>query len=215
MRPFRLFQSPRAKRWLAIFVLALLVMGGGVVSLGPALVREDPLARADAIYVLGGGWVNRWLEAEALYREGWAPLILLSSGGGLGEGDRMLAARGVHLPTGGEAGHDLLVRQLGLPAAAVEVLPAEVDNTAQEAIAIRERVRAAGWHRIIVLTDLATTRRAGFAFRRELGSSVTVIVRASRLDGFKAARWWQSREGVRTVMYETPKLIVYWLGLRG
>jgi uncharacterized SAM-binding protein YcdF (DUF218 family) len=184
------------------------------LSAGRLLVRQDQLGKADAIYVLGGSWANRWLEAVDLYRGGWAPLILLSAGG-RESGELVLAARGVHVPGSAELGRDVMVRQLGLPASAVEVLPDDLDNTAQEAAAIRERAHLAGWHAVIVITDLASTRRAGYAFRRELGGALRVIVRAPRLDQFDGAHWWRTRSDFRTVFYEAPKLLAYWLGLRG
>ena len=41
------------------------------------MVVEDPLAKADAIYVLGGTMYERPLEAVDLYKAGWAPTIVL------------------------------------------------------------------------------------------------------------------------------------------
>src|SRR5262245_38944069 len=40
----------------------------------------DPLQRADAILVLAGSRVDRWLEAVDLFKEGWAPKVVLSPG---------------------------------------------------------------------------------------------------------------------------------------
>ena len=53
---------------LAIFALS---------RLGSLLVVEDPLAKADAIFVLGGTRYERPLEAVDLYKAGWAPRITL------------------------------------------------------------------------------------------------------------------------------------------
>ena len=54
----------------------------------PALVHIDPLARADYIVVLGGE-SDRAVAAAQLYREGWAPKVILSSSG---ENTDLLAA---------------------------------------------------------------------------------------------------------------------------
>src|SRR5262245_34220222 len=41
------------------------------------LLRSDPLQKADVIVVLGSARYERTLEAGMLYREGWAPRVLL------------------------------------------------------------------------------------------------------------------------------------------
>jgi uncharacterized SAM-binding protein YcdF (DUF218 family) len=67
---------------------------------------------------------------------------------------------------------------------------------------------------MIVVTSKYHSRRAGFAFRREFaGTSVQVIVRASRHDPSEPARWWRRRADVRSVSSELQKLAAYMLGL--
>ena len=107
------------------------------------------------------------------------------------------------------------VRREEVPADAIETLPDELDNTAQEADAIATWARERHWTRLIVITDRASTRRAGFAMRRVLGSDTKVIMRGPRIDPFAPDAWWRSRRDVRAVLYETPKLLAYWCGLRG
>ena len=46
--------------------------------LGDALIDVDPLTKADYIVVLGGNR-ERGIEAANLYREGWAPKVIVSS----------------------------------------------------------------------------------------------------------------------------------------
>jgi hypothetical protein len=56
-----------------------LLFGRGV---GRWLVREDTLARADALYVLGGSVGERPVEAGDLFLAGWAPSSPSTAGGG-------------------------------------------------------------------------------------------------------------------------------------
>jgi uncharacterized SAM-binding protein YcdF (DUF218 family) len=119
------------------------------------------------------------------------------------------------VPNDSELAQDLLVNQLEVPAAAVEILPRPVDNTAEEAEAIRALAERAGWTRLIVVTDRASTRRAGYAFRRVFGDRVKVMVTCNRDDPFDPGRWWAQRWSVRATFYEAPKLLAYWMGLRG
>ncbi len=179
---------------------------------GRLLVRVDPPAQADAIYVLGGARVDRWLEAVSLYKAGHAPLILLSSGG-KERGQLALEADGIHVPSNVEIARDIMVSQMGLPASAVEVLPEAVDNTAAEAEAINRRARADRWRTLIIVTGSPSTRRAAYAFERVLGDEVTLIVRDAPFDDYDPVWWWTRREWFRSTFYEFPKLIAYWMGL--
>ena len=53
--------------------------------LGDALIDVDPLEKADYIVVLGGDY-ERGVEAANLYREGWAPKVIVSSSGPSADG---------------------------------------------------------------------------------------------------------------------------------
>lgn len=170
--------------------------------------RQDPLAPADAIYVLGGTRITRALEASELYHAGLAPRIVISNGG-WEPAMTELAARGIHVTTEAETAREVLVDHLGVPASAVELLPGSLDNTAAEARDVRDR----GWSRLIVITDCATTRRAAFAFRHIMGPRVTVMARCARTDTYTPWTWWNSRASFRQTFYELPKLLVYWMGL--
>ena len=108
-----------------------------------------------------------------------------------------------------------MINNLNIPASAVELFPEDVDNTAQEAEIVLSRARAAHWTRLIVITGRATTRRAAFAFRRVLGKDIAVTVWSSRYDSYRPWKWWATRADIRTAGTEFPKLVAYWLGLKG
>ena len=181
---------------------------------GRFLVREDPLESADAIFVLAGARVERWLEGYELYRERRAPIMVLSPGP-TSPAEIDLRARGIRFPSEGDIARDTLV-QLGVPAETIRILPRAVDNTAQEALALHDMSRTQAWQRIIVVTSAYHTRRARFAFRREFrDSSIQIVVRASRFDGSEPARWWRHRPDIRFVTSELQKLALYGMGLGG
>jgi len=182
-------------------------------SLGRLLVRIDPLQPADAIYVLGGSRASRALEAAELYRAGLASRIVMSPGA-TDTAEQALRQRGIRLPTDADIMRSVLIDHLGVPATAVLILPDDVDNTAQEATVIARMAKAEGWHRLIVLTMCAATRRAGIAFNRALDRGVALIVRCPRYDTYDGRGWWTRRESIRETLVEAPKLLAYWLGLR-
>ena len=181
---------------------------------GRYLQHEDPLQKADAIFVLAGTRMERPLEAVDLYKEGWAPVVVLSPGRPEWT-EGMLRARGIRFPSDVELERDALV-QLGLPAAAIVATNGYVDNTAQEANLLRAMVFAHHWRRVIIVTSKYHTRRAAFAFRRGLeGTGAEVVMRATRYDSSDPARWWRIRSDLRFAGSEWQKLVAYRLGLGG
>lgn len=212
---FGLFRLSR-KLFLFFAIVVLAVAAACFVSAGRLLVDPralEPAAEADVIYVLAGADADRWLEGYDLWREKRAPLILLSPGFRDSAALELLS-RGVRVPSGADIARDVLVEQLGVPPAAVEVVPTQLDNTAAESEAIAGLAASRGWRRVLVVTSLPHTRRTMFAMRRALDpGGVTVQVRASRYDEFDPSRWWTSRTSVRWILMELPKLAAYRLGL--
>ncbi len=193
----------------------LLLGAATMAGAGRLLVRVDPLdasAPADVVYVLGGSLADRWLEAVDIYKAGAARRILISRGG-TERAEVLLASQGIVLPTSADNARTVMVEKLGVPADAVEVLRDPVDNTAHEAAAIVARARREGWTKIVVITTRAATRRAGYAFRRDLGGDMQIVVRDTRYDTFNPTWWWRTRGDFRQTFIEFPKLIAYWLGL--
>jgi uncharacterized SAM-binding protein YcdF (DUF218 family) len=175
--------------------------------------HEEPLEKADLIFVLAGDRVERWLEAVDLYKEGWAGRIVLSPGP-VAKIEEQLKARGINYPREGDLARAAVIAA-GVPPDAVSVLAEPVDNTAQEAAALHRMLAGTLNTRIIVVTSRYHTRRAGFAFRREFGrgSSPLITIRGSRYSSVDPARWWRHRGDVRYIMYEMPKLLAYVAGL--
>jgi hypothetical protein len=72
--------------WLLVQWMVNLVFAGCLILvftpagdwLGDALIDVDPLTKADYIVVLGGN-DDRAIEAANLYRQGWAPKVIVSS----------------------------------------------------------------------------------------------------------------------------------------
>jgi len=213
--PSRAVTRPsRIRRWWWRGLLVALVVSplAAFPFLGRLLVAEDPLQPSDAIVVLAGARVNRWLEAVDVRAAGLAPRIVLSRGMRDG-GEDLLAARGVHVPDDAELAKSAMV-ELGVPAEAITFLPARADSTAEEAAIVRRLAESSGWRRVIVVTSKQHTRRARLAFRRELdGTGIEPLIRASRYDAADPAHWWRDRQGLRETLFEWIKLVAYTLGL--
>ena len=183
----------------------------GLSKLGSFLVVEDPLEKADAIFVLGGTRFERPLEAVDLYREGWAPRILLFR---IVKdwGEVELIQRGFEFPLESDVQFEALKR-MGVDAGAIAVL-GEKDNTKEEGAEIRAQVIANHWTRVIVVTSKQHTRRARLTVSRRLaGTGARVIIRASRYDRTRPERWWRDRPTLRFTLFESQRLLGYWIGV--
>ena len=199
------------RTFVALVLLTLASIAWFAVYGGRFLQHEDPLQKADAIFVLAGARVERALEAVDLYKEGWAPFIVLS-GGRVEAGEYWLRQRGITFPREGDALR-IMMGQLGIPSSAILQPPESVDNTGQEANVLRAMVQARHWRRVIIVTSKYHTRRAAFAFRRGLEhTGAEPIVRASRYDSSDPARWWRHRADLRFASSEWLKLLLYRLG---
>jgi len=182
------------------------------VSLGHVLHNEDPLDKSDVIFVLGGTRVERIAEAGALYREGWAPRILLSRQ--ISEPAEIeLRAAGLQIPTETQMQRNVL-QQMGVPLEAIEEVRAEQVATANEVEELAQIAEVRGWRRIIVVTSKLHTARSRLTLRRRFsGTGRQIIMRASRYDIANIDDWWANRSTLRFVLFESQKLLAYALGI--
>jgi uncharacterized SAM-binding protein YcdF (DUF218 family) len=201
------------RRFIPIAAVVVLVCAAtSLYHLGSFLCREDPLDRADAIFVLAGTRMERPLEAADLYLQGYAPYVVLTRDIP-DSGVLVLERRGLTFPSDAELARDTLVR-LGVPPAAILLLPRNHDSTREEVQTLRELVDQRHWKRIIIVTSKLHTRRAAFAARRALvGTSATIVIRATRYDPADPAHWWRVRRDLRNVLFESQKLVAYWLSV--
>ncbi len=175
---------------------------------GGLLYHEDALEPADAIAVLGGGALDREVEAADLFAAGYAPVVVLTrtpEPAVIAE----LQARGLDVSTPLERRLDYL-EALGVPREAITVLQRPVESTHAEAELIAEWAETREIGRIIVVTDGYHTSRSRLVFARVLrGRPTEVLVRPSRTSGFDAATWWHGRSDLRNGLLEIQKYAYY------
>ena len=201
---------------LAATLAAVTVLGFVVYQLraplltrvGGLLYHEDPLGPADAIAVLGGGGLDRTVEAADLFAAWYAPIVVLTRTPEvpiIAE----LQARGLDVSTKLEVQLDHL-EALGVPRDATTVLQRPVDSTQAEAELIAEWAESRQMGRIIVVTAGFHTSRARFVFDRVLrGRPTEVLVRPSRSSGFDPDTWWHVRSNRRNGLFELEKYVYY------
>jgi uncharacterized SAM-binding protein YcdF (DUF218 family) len=159
--------SRRQKSLLIAALLGVFAMGVlAFTGLGRFMAREDPLQKADAIFVFAGKYIERPLEAADLYKDGYAPRIVVTRAT-LDQATFELQRRRVRIPTEYDLTAEML-EQVGVPDSAL-VSPRFIhDNTAEEARTLRELTLQHGWRRVIVVSSKYHLRRVSLAVRRQL-----------------------------------------------
>lgn len=203
------------KRYLirGALVLAPILLLSAVTlpRLGSWLVVQDPLAKSDAIIVLGGTMYERQLEAVDLYTEGWAPRIYLFREV-IDWGELALLERGIAYTTVVDLQIDAMLR-LGIPRDAIRILD-RAGSTSEEADFVRRLATSEKLSRVIIVSSKQHTRRVRLVMRRKLaGTGAEVVVRPSRYDRSNVEQWWTRRATLRFTLFETQRLFGYWIGV--
>ncbi len=191
MKPLRYFWPA-----CAIVVIVALLLGAG-----PFLVVHDPLQSADAIVVIGGDHKpERMQQAAQLYRQHQAPLIIISAGTIVLEGNQQVAEAQVMYRQ---------ARELGLPDE-VLILEQASKSTYENAVYTKALCLARGIHSILLVTSAYHSRRARRLFQDVYGSAISVAVQPAPAVGC-ALCWPCHIDQVRVVAYEYWNWMQYWL----
>ena len=202
------------KRWrgilksLLVFVLAWPVLSWVAAR---ALIVSAPLNSADAIVVLSGSstYVERTRKAAELYRQGRAPLVLLTDDHMRGGWSTVLQRN----PYFVERATDELIEQ-GVPAEKIRVVPGLAASTHAEAVLLKDYTTAQGLRSILVVTSAYHSRRALRRMRGSFDGTGMTIGLEPVPPGWQTpapAFWWLQHGGWRSVGIEYVKLIYYWL----
>ena len=197
-----------------MFVVILLILLSalyGLSRLGSFLVVEDPLRKADAIIVLGGSMYERQMEAVDLFQAGMAPRIYLFRE--IADwGEHVLIERKIPYLRAVDVQIDAMVK-LGVPRESISILD-QAANTASEARFVHDLVQSQRYSSIIIVTSKQHTRRARLVMSRRLADlGTTIVMRGSHYDLTPTDKWWTDRPTIRFTLFESQRLLGYWIGI--
>ncbi len=172
----------------AIFVLAVLV------GIGHWLDVSDPLAKADAIVAISGDTGARAETAIALWKQGYAPLLIFSGG----SSDPQSVASAELMKRAAVAA--------GVPANAIAVEGASA-TTEENAERVAELMKSRGLVSAILVTSPYHQRRAAMLFEREFGR-VALTFRNHPADDpeWDPNLWWTADPSRSLTLLELAKL---------
>lgn len=191
-----------------IFLFFILVSATTCRNAGKWLVKKDNPVQADALVILMGSIPDRVLEASDLYKAGFADRVVIveESMGAY----RELEARGAHIISNTQQCRNAAIA-LGIPSENIVVLPGDARSTQQEAIIIREFLKARpGIDTILLVTSSDHTRRAFMIFEKAFeksGMHIVVYSCPSKYSNFNGKGWWKRKESIQVVLFESVKIV--------
>jgi uncharacterized SAM-binding protein YcdF (DUF218 family) len=201
--------SPRKRAVLIsavlLAVIAFFTRTLWLPMLADFLVVNQPVEKADAIYVLGGFDPIRAPAAASLFRAGYAPRVLVSA-------YPHSPPQAKWLNSDSMACYKLLVAA-GVPAQEVDVI-GTASSTYEEAINLKEYLRRHPVKSLLIVTSHFHSRRVQWTFTRALADQVKLIVVESDNRHFYTYDWWRNSYGRLVVFNEYTKLVYYGLRYR-
>jgi uncharacterized SAM-binding protein YcdF (DUF218 family) len=199
-----------ARRRILRIALCFLAMWPLIAWVGAKLlVVKSELSSADAIVVLSGSstYVERADWAARLYREGRAPVILLTNDS-VRSGWSNAEERNPYF-------YELAARELqqrGVPAAKIQVVPEIVSGTYEESLELRDYAIAHKLKRLLVVTSAYHTRRALWTLRSACEGRDMEVGIEGPPPGWQTplpGTWWLHRFGWKVVAGEYVKMVYY------
>ena len=202
-------------KWLFFLLVVLYMLSSYfrvpiLTRLGQFLVVADVPQKSDLIVCLAGGNIERGLATADLYKQGLAPLVLLTwevppDGYGL------LKERGLHYPENVDLLR-MVLRGLGVPDAALLKGDRRIASTYDEAVLVKALVEKRGYGSIILVTSPPHSRRTWMTFKRVLREAdCRIFVVPTPYSGFNPTDWWKKPKYLRQAVLEYQELFFYLL----
>lgn len=197
------------RRVVKILLVCILIWPFAAWAGARLLITEAPLAKADAIVVLGGSanYKERAREAARLLLARRAARILITNDNQRGPWSSAEQRNLYFYERSLEELHNA-----GVPDHSVDVLMHPVDGTHAEAELVKQYAREHGLRSVLVVTSAYHSRRALWTFSRvfrDTGIQIGLTPVSPGSDSPRAATWWLTARGWRLVPTEYVKMIYY------
>src|SRR5208283_3124170 len=195
-------KGSRTRTWLTLALVLAACAAAAVYAIRHAgywlqAPAQVPV-RADAIIILGGDDGARALRALELYRDGYAPLLVLT---GLDHGE-------TETPPELTWRADFLVAR-GVPPSALR-FEVESRSSYAEAVNVLAQMQHEAWRKVIVVSDPPHMRRLAWTWARVFrGSGLEYELVATDPPWWSPGDWWRDEASGSFVIMEFIKLGYY------
>jgi uncharacterized SAM-binding protein YcdF (DUF218 family) len=167
------------------------------------LMKQDVPEKADAMIVLSGNAFDRGNEGARLYRAGFTPRIICP-GGNL---EYLFVIVGDSIYESDMCKKN--IAKNGVPDSLITAIHYGT-STAEEADTILGYCRVHHLKKILVVSSLFHTRRAGNVYKKRFSKEgITVLMRGAHDSIYDEQHWWQSEYGLIALNNEYVKLLYY------
>lgn len=180
-------------------------------GIGNFLIKEDPLEKAEAIFVLGGDSYDRGNEALRLFNSGYSPKIIC-----MGENvPTLFLALGLNYAESEVTKINIIKNNISenkndRPANdSAVILLKKGTSTMEEMDAIVNYCLENRLHKIIILSSKFHTRRMNFILGKLTTDKIKVIISGAPSSIYSEQEWWKTEEGLIMVNNEYIKLLYY------
>lgn len=205
--------QPKTRRRVLLITLLSAVVLWPLLAWAAArlLIVKSEISSADAIVVMSGSatHLERADWAAKLYREGRAPIVILTNDSLVAGWDRQ-EDRNPYF-------YELAARELvkrGVPESKIQVVPDIALGTYEESLGVRDYASAHKLRRLLIVTSAYHTRRTLWSLRHACEGSGIEVGIDSPPPGWQTpapSRWWWRRWGWKVVAAEYLKLGYYWM----
>lgn len=198
--------AARAAVWLALALTLCSIFHAPLLTgLAGVWIIDQPVAKADAVLVLGGGLQYRAFEAARLYRTRLCEKILIVKVGlepaqelGVMEAENLLIRR--------------VLLKNGVPESAIVEVGNHSRNTWEDIESAKVWALQHGIRSLIVPTDLFHTRRVNWICRRLFrNTGINPCVTAIEPIDYHRDSWWRHEAGLISFQNEVIKLCFYFV----
>lgn len=197
------------KKWLFLFFVgswAVIFRAPILRGVGNFLIKEDKLAKSDAIFVLGGNIFDRSTHGVYLYQQHFADTIIP-----LGEVVEKILLTTNNPNPDAILSQNYMVNELNTPPSAVKPI-IKGTSTKEEAEAILEYSIANKYKQIIVVSDQFHLRRISYTFKEAFQEEgIEVLLSGAPNSSYREDFWWKYEAGLIMVNNEFVKLLYYFV----
>lgn len=204
-------KKPIKRFYIFIFFLAIWILIAPFYA--KYLIREKPLAHADAVFVFGGSsvYTERCSKAFELYKNGISDKIFLTDDGGRGGWSQAEQKNPAFVELA-----SVELQKNGVPIENIEILEPQVDGTFDEAKVLAETIKAKNLKSILLVTSAYHTRRAFWITEKvlrenNLNIEIGIVSPEPGNQTPKPQFWWLVPKGWQFVAGEYVKIFVYWM----